>query len=337
MKKHKEERIIVISDTHFGDSSQLLDRERTVEDFMVALSDNGRISEIILLGDILDLWVKTTVPAMRKARFFIRKISEIQGLSYITYVPGNHDHQMFLDAFRLEQDLKIMQGDLSTPRFQPARSYGETLLSSLADPRSKVRFSMVYPFIVREIAGKKILFTHGHHLDFYASDFGWFKTFWLGRHIIKKRRKKATLHDIEMANIPFCGAMSMAPWVPELVEEGLKYYHIITFFAKYFHSRRNLESPLRDTLIRENYDEIMGLLPLFECGDVSCFIFGHTHGPGVGRVPNSDLIVANTGSWTSANNDEHPSKTWVEVMGDGSIELYALKGKNAILIESDRI
>ncbi|MDD5747836.1 MAG: metallophosphoesterase family protein [Actinomycetota bacterium] len=332
------EKILAISDTHFGDASQLLNDEETVEKFISMLSSRRELSEIILLGDILDLWVKTTVPALRCARAFIRRVSELESIKRITYVPGNHDHQMFMDAFRLEQDVRIMQGNLTTPRFQPARSYGETLLSALSSHGSKAQFSMVYPFVVREVTGRKVVFTHGHHLDFYASEFGWVKTFWFGRRVIKKRRKKATLHDIEMANVPFCGAMSSAPWVPELVSEALKYYHVITFFSKLFRSRRSQVSPLRDTLIRENYDEIQGLLPLLEITGASCFVFGHTHRPGMGRIQGSGLLVANTGAWTRGEDESIPAKTWVEIGASGDVELYEMKdGASSIVAKENLI
>ena len=319
----RDERVVVVSDTHFGDSTELLIDCDLIEEFASVLEGGKRVSELILLGDILDLWVKTTIPAMRKARAFIERITQVKNLKRILYIPGNHDHQMFLDAFRLEQDIKIMRGDLSAPRFEPVREYGETLLSALSSRRSGVAFYMVYPFIVREVEGTKIVLTHGHHLDFYASEFGWAKTFWLGRHIIKKRRKKATLHDIEMANIPFCGAMSAAAWVPELVAEGLKYYHVISFFAKILHSRRVSVSPLRDTLIRESYDEIEGLIPLFGVPGARGFVFGHTHRPGMGWIPDKDILVVNTGSWTKGDEGV-PTKTWVEIEGDGRIRLFSL-------------
>jgi UDP-2,3-diacylglucosamine pyrophosphatase LpxH len=330
--KSNRGKIIAISDTHFGDSSSLLDKNSLVDRLAGVLADRGRVSELILLGDILDLWVKTSVPALRKARYFIDTLSRLENIERIVYVPGNHDHQMFLDAFRLEVDVRVMQGDLTIPRFMPARAYGETVISGLAHPKTKVHFSMTYPFIVREVAGKEVIFTHGHHLDFYAASHGWARTFWLGRHIINKRRKKATLHDIEMANIPFCGAMSTAPWVPELVNEGLRYYRIISFFSRLFRAKSLQQSPLRDSLIKDNYQEIRQLLPQLECPRPACFVFGHTHRPGMGRLPDSEVIIANTGSWTRTEDGEVPARTWVEV--DGQVNLFSLTRSGDQLLET---
>jgi predicted phosphodiesterase len=338
--RHKEEpagKIIAFSDTHFGDSTQMLNDPELVDRFVSLLAARGEISELILLGDIVDLWVKTTVPALRDARYFMDRLSMLENVERIVYIPGNHDHQMFLDAFRLEVDVRVMQGDLSIPKFMPAREYGETLIAGLAHHKSKTAFSMTYPFVVRIANGKEIIFTHGHHLDFYAASFGWAKTFWLGRHIIKKRKQGATLYDIEMANIPFCGAMSVAPWVPELVTEGLRYYHVMTFFARLVRSKPVQQSPLRDSLIRENYEEIRGLLPLLGHPEPGCFVFGHTHRPGIGRIPETGMVVANTGAWTENGDEEVPSQTWVEVDGTGTVRLFRLAADRAELLYGETV
>lgn len=336
-KKAPEEagKIIAMSDTHFGDRTQMLDDERLVDRFMEVLADRGPVSELILLGDILDLWMKTTVPAMRQAKYFIRQLSRLTNVARVHYVPGNHDHQMFLDAFRMEVDVRIMQGDLSIPRFMPSRHYEDTTLTGLAHPGTKVRFPMTYPFIVRQVDGKNVVFCHGHHLDFYTASYGWAKTFWLGRHIIKRRRKKASLHDIEMANIPFCGAMSVWPWVPELVDEGLRFYRVINFFGQLFRSRDLLESPLRDSLIRENYGEIEQLLPQLGYAVPACFVYGHTHRPGLGKLPGLPTVVANTGCWTEQPDGDTPSRTWVEI--DGSVKLMKLGEAGPELLAEDVI
>jgi UDP-2,3-diacylglucosamine pyrophosphatase LpxH len=134
LKKNRNvsDKIVVLSDTHFGDKSQLLTDKHLVERFCEVLSGMGTISELILLGDIVDLWMKTIVPALKDARFFIDSLSQLANIRKVLYIPGNHDHQIFLDAFRLELDVRIMQGDLSIPRFMPARSYGDCILSGPA-------------------------------------------------------------------------------------------------------------------------------------------------------------------------------------------------------------
>ncbi|PKQ27491.1 MAG: hypothetical protein CVT63_07725 [Candidatus Anoxymicrobium japonicum] len=325
-------KIIAISDTHFGDKSQLLNDERLVDRFMEVLSGRGAIAELILLGDIVDLWMKTLVPALKHARYFFHSLSLLENVEKVMYIPGNHDHQMFLDAFRLEIDVRVMQGNLTVPKFMPARSYGDTILSGLAHPGSRIHFPMTYPFVSRRVNGKDVIFTHGHHLDFYATSYGWARTFWLGRYIIRRRRKKASLHDIEMANIPFCGAMSMWPWVPELVNEGLRFYHVISFFERLLHSNRLRESPLRDSLVKESYKEIEQLLPQLGHPHPAGFIFGHTHRPGLGKLPDADTTIANTGSWTRSPDKSIPVKTWIEV--DNDIKLFKLGREGPELLNS---
>jgi predicted phosphodiesterase len=323
-----------MSDTHFGDESALLVEPSLVNRLMEALAGRGQIEELILLGDVLDLWMKTTVPALKLAREFVDGLSQLTNVKKILYVPGNHDHQMFLDAFRLEVDVKVMQGDLTIPKFMPARHYGDSLLTGLAYPKSKAHFPMTYPFTAVQVGGKDVVFTHGHHLDFYATD-GWARTFWLGRHIIKQKKKKATLYDIEMANIPFCGAMSVWPWVPELVDEGLRYYHLINLFGRVFRSEKIAESPLRDSLVRDNYAEIDQLLPQLGFPSPACFVYGHTHRPGMGKLPSTGTVVVNTGSWTRQQDAEVPTRTWVEV--DGEVRLMRLGRSGPETISSEQL
>lgn len=329
-----EGRIVVISDTHFGDSAQVLNKGSMVDGLMEALAGRGPISELILLGDIFDLWVKTMIPALKDGRYFIESVSRLEGLGRVTYVPGNHDHQVFMNQFRLEMDVNVMQGNLSVPRFMPTRQYDDIPLRGLADPDSKVDFSMVYPYIVRQVNGKDVIFTHGHHLDFFDPDFGWARTFWLSKRMLKKRRKNATLRDIEITNLPFCGAMSMAPWVPEMVEGGIRFYQLINFFAKILQWNWMQKSVMRDTLIKDTYDEISGLLPMLGYPNPGCFVFGHTHRPGMGRLPDSYVAVANSGSWL-ANEDGIPYMTWLELGYD--VKLFRLVDGREELMYSEGI
>jgi UDP-2,3-diacylglucosamine pyrophosphatase LpxH len=333
-EKRLQGRILVISDTHFGDASMLLDDQDLVERFVEVLAARGPFSELVLLGDVLDLWVSTLMPALRSARRFIEAVSGLASVEKVVYVPGNHDHQMFMDAFRLEMEKLVAKGDLATPKFMPARTYDETLLSRLAHAPRREHVKMTYPFLVRRLGGREVVLTHGHHLDFYAASHGWARTFWLGRHILKKRRRQATLHDIEMANIPFCGAMSVAPWVPELVSEGLRYYHIISFFGRLFRSESMSRSPLRDSLIKENYEEIERLLPQLGYPRPACFVFGHTHRPGIGKLPGSEVAIANTGSWTRLEDEEVPSRTWVELDDAGEVKLFRLARDGEELLDN---
>ncbi len=326
-----------MSDTHFGDRTELLDDYLLVDRLFEVFASRGPIDELILLGDVLDLWVRIETVALRLARYFVERICALENVGRIVYVPGNHDHQVFMHAFNDESDRKVMAGDLSIPRFMPARSYSTTVLAGLARHPSVTDFTVTYPFLVRKVMGKKIVLSHGHHLDFYDSSFGWARTFWLGRHYIRKREKatggKVTLHDIEMANLPFCGAMSSAPWVPELVAGGLRFYRVLNFFANVFRKDEMQHGLRRDTLIKDNYDEIEGLLPLFGQADADCFIFGHTHCPGIGRVPSSGLLVANTGSWTVQDNANIPAMTWIELDGDVSLFRLAQSGPELLYSE----
>lgn len=309
-------KILAISDTHFGDDSQLLNRPELVDRLAEVLSRRGEIAELVLLGDILDVWMKPLTGALRDGKYFVEKITGLENIRKITFVPGNHDHQLFMDEFRNEMDQSIKKGNLSDPKFSTVRDYDGTTLSYVStDPEE--RFRMVYPFIVREVNGKEVIFTHGHHLDYFDKNFWWARTFWLSRRIINKRKKKkqsVNLHDIEKANLPFYGAMSVNPWVPELIQTELRLYSILNFFGRLFRKKAKI-SPRRDTLIKENYDEIEKFLPLLNHQKPGCFVFGHTHRPGKGKITGSDIDVINTGSWVEVD-EGIPNMTWAEIGKD---------------------
>ena len=319
-------KIVALSDTHLGDHSELLIDSRLVDRLCDVLAGRGQIGELVLLGDVVDLWVNRETTALGRARYFIESICALPNITRIVYVPGNHDHQMFMFNFYDEMNRKVRAGDLSLPHFLPARSYPTTLLSGIAgDPRVK-DFSMAYPFIVRRVAGRKVVLSHGHHLDFFDRSFGWARTYWLARYFIAarggKRKKKITLQELELANLPFYGAMAVTPWVPEIVIGELRFYSFINFFARLFRKGELKKGLRRDTLIQENYKQIGELLPLFDQADADCFVFGHTHRPGVGRVPDSSLVVGNTGSWVRQEGKDVPSMTWIEL--DDKMSLYQL-------------
>lgn len=329
------DKLLVISDTHFGDKTELLNDVYLVERLCAALAERGEITELVLLGDVLDLWVKRFVPALRQARYFVECLAALPNVKRITYVPGNHDHQVFMDAYREEVDARVRGGDLTLPEFTPVRDYTDTVLHGLAPRESDVPWSMHYPFIVRRVNGKDVVLCHGHHLDFYDSEFGWARTFWMRRRVMHRRNKPVTLKDIEMAILPFCGAMSVAPWAAELVDEGLRFYRVINFFAKLFRQSDMQQSPRRDSLIKDNYDEIAGLLPLFGEPVAAGFVFGHTHMPGVGKMPGSGVTVANTGSWVRPEDPAVPNMTWVELTYD--VKLYTLGDAGPELMYSESI
>jgi UDP-2,3-diacylglucosamine pyrophosphatase LpxH len=332
--KRQISKIIVISDTHFGDESMLLHDEELADKFVSVLANRGEVSELILLGDILDLWAKTPVPALKKAQRFIGSLSGLDNVKKMVFLPGNHDHELFLAAFCQELDKRIKGGDLSMPDFQPARHYPDSMLRGLAPPGTSEEFPMTYPFVVRDFGGRKVLFTHGHHLDYFASSFWWARTFFLSKWLLGKRKRrreqeKVTLHDIEMANIPFYGALADIPWAPELADRLMYYYRIVSFFTNLFRRR----SPLRGSDISKNFDEIELLLPLFERPRPAGFVFGHTHEPGLGKIEETGMVVANTGGWVVEKGV--PLMTWVEV--DTHVELYSMDNGRSELIESEAL
>ena len=158
-------------------------------------------------------------------------------------------------------------------------------MSGLADPGTGADFSMTYPFIVqrRSTATRSSSRTGTTWTSTPISRLG--AHLLAGRHIMKKRRKKATLHDIEMANIPFLRSDVRAPWVPELVRQALRYYRILNCFAQAVQvGEPAAVAPARFIRSRRTTTRSACFCLSSEHPRPACFIFGHTHRPGIGQA-----------------------------------------------------
>jgi UDP-2,3-diacylglucosamine pyrophosphatase LpxH len=97
-------RIIVCSDLHFGVEGSTLSKPAVVDDFSEELSEDEKIDELILLGDVFDLWKVTPDKAISSSKYFMSKIGGVA--NKITYVVGNHDYHAFLMC----QESKFLDG-----------------------------------------------------------------------------------------------------------------------------------------------------------------------------------------------------------------------------------
>lgn len=308
--------ITVISDTHFGDGEDIMSRAEEVDGLVETMAERGAGQRLVLLGDILDLWKSTLHDCIRAGEYFFRRISLLEGMREIVLVPGNHDHEILMYHYRRQVADALREGDLSPPPFEPVKRYADPFLKGLLHPDSEASMRVEYPYHLFDSGGKKVVLAHGHHLDFFASSFGCLKTFWLSRRILGRRMKKPTLKEIELTNLPFYGTLSLTPLVPEIVASEYRFYGAIRFLSRLARRPSMRESRLRDALIKDQYDEIGQLLTLFEHPEPDCFIFGHTHRAGMGRLPDRRTVVVNSGSWLERKSERVPTRTWVEIKRD---------------------
>jgi UDP-2,3-diacylglucosamine pyrophosphatase LpxH len=168
---------VVLSDLHFGDSRCSLHSMATVRAFVDRLQNFKPLTEIILLGDILDLQLANWAQAVegkfldgpRKRavgfRYFINHLLHETGCKSVIYVPGNHDYRVF-DYHSIEKSLlkPLHEGKKLSGKISFFRSFSPSFLQGiLAAPEAKI--TVVYPHHSMIVNGTRIVLTHGHFFD----------------------------------------------------------------------------------------------------------------------------------------------------------------------------
>ena len=169
----------VISDLHLGEDNSVMTYEKTEDkhylvgkliDKIKEVSDlpNGRrVPELVLLGDIFDLSLAPYDEALDSVRKFINQICDADLFDAITYVPGNHDHHMWIQVMEHETFIKKIAGRETVPVpprvTQPGKPWPNTFLDGLLPPSaSDVTLQVAYPNRLLEVAGTRIFMHHGH-------------------------------------------------------------------------------------------------------------------------------------------------------------------------------
>ncbi len=177
--------VVVISDTHFGEDMATLgatthDVTRrapaaaTLAYLFRALEQLGPLDEIVLLGDIWEMWGAPFALARREAAPFLARLSSLP-VERITYVPGNHDYHLLIQHIEQDQTAYLRRGEQPPRRYRPDYTYTDSFLVGLVGPQVRDRFVVKYPDYVRTVGGRRVVFHHGHHLatlkggDLFAS------------------------------------------------------------------------------------------------------------------------------------------------------------------------
>jgi len=118
----------------------------------------GKIDELIIVGDFMDFSLTSLRGAYQNARDFFGIIGKLHSVEEILYLPGNHDHHLWLELVETEEVIeKIKQGHIPLPMDQYVdklvdRSFGdkskEIFLNSLLPERNdgtKMRLKVKYP------------------------------------------------------------------------------------------------------------------------------------------------------------------------------------------------
>jgi UDP-2,3-diacylglucosamine pyrophosphatase LpxH len=322
------DRTVVISDTHFGEAGALLADPAVLQRLTDELALGGPVGQVILLGDIWDLWRSDLTSAMLASRPCFAALSALPGLRSLVLVFGNHDYHLY---FNLAENRALREaGRQGRVPAQPDPFLQEdagSLREVLCIPRH-IEFTVEYPFHLMEWQGRKVMLTHGHQVDFFARRFWWARTAWLARSAIKRVRG-VSASDLELYNAPFFEALYLFGRVPEFSRRTSRWYRYMQRAARLLGiSTPGRASYRRFTSVDENTREITAMLTELYPGHLpDVFIFGHTHRAGSGRIEvgggpaGHPLVVYNTGSWLE--EESATPATWLEL--DGEIKGLSLR------------
>jgi UDP-2,3-diacylglucosamine pyrophosphatase LpxH len=289
----------VISDVHFGSGSSTLSDVKKAEQLIWEIwRYGGGCDELVLLGDIFDFWRTRPERAIRESRPFLKKLSELD--LKMTYVVGNHDHHLVVMNRENNLQERVARGDLFS-LYTPCLAWRLVI--------DGMSFDMRYPMYNARIAGKNLLFAHGHHLG--------------GEHafsvqVVRGLRKlsgeQITPADIEMLMTYAYESIYRSSSVGEMMEIEERLWRASDLFKKV----KTGIFGTKYTPVEKQYDSILKFIRDHYPGKVDGFIYGDTHRAGLFRKDGGPLAV-NTGSFIHENGKVHleHSDTYLLYSEDG--------------------
>jgi UDP-2,3-diacylglucosamine pyrophosphatase LpxH len=357
--------IIVLSDLHFGEDDATLgvgpstspESEERVNVLADQLEALGPLDELVLLGDIFELWTASFARAHREAACFLARMGSLP-LERIVYLPGNHDHHLLIEHIELEDAARVRRGEAPQREYLPHRQYADSFLEGLLPPAARDKLVVKYPDHVRTFNGKRLVFHHGHHLATLRGG----DLFSTGPLFIIERLEGVglsllTRKELEKGSTIFYEMMYSAALGEGTRTRMNEIWDWIQFRQRDWRALRRLvlrrlgfpssenvrgtermdiecfEGPAR-WLFRLMAEE--GSLE----GAPDCYIFGHTHRSGIYRIPASEtegspaFYLVNSGCWLvepAKENREHVNT--LVVIGE-EVGIYRLEGGELRLKDS---
>lgn len=163
----------------------------------------GGISDLVLLGDIVDLSLASYRNCALQAREFFRQLLWGVLPGALVWVPGNHDHHLWVQVCEEEYiEAPLREGSLPGEFARitgPGKGTGAMnrhnrgvqFLLGLLPPHIRERFWLAYPNYVTACGGENLLFHHGHFFDQRVS--------WIGTTLVEAQN----LSELEVFNAPY--------------------------------------------------------------------------------------------------------------------------------------
>lgn len=317
---------VILSDLHFGDSRCSLHSMKTATAFVDYLQKYSPVTEIILLGDILDLQLANWAQAVegrfldgpRKRavgfRYFINFLLEQTGCRSVIYVPGNHDYRVF-DYHSVEKSLltPLREGRKLSGKISFYRAFSPSFLQGiLSNPGAGIK--VVYPHYSMSVNGTRIVLTHGHFFDptqAFNHEIG--KVFVRIPELQKKQIPKIR-HDYFRRVSFYQTVVSGLSMRRELREWFNNIYQPVTELTNRLHhrSRKSFVTPA----IKRSIEQYVRYC--CRSKKIEGVVFGHTHRAGKAKLNGGQVkYVWNAGTFLRESK-RSPTGTFLTIRHDGT-------------------
>jgi UDP-2,3-diacylglucosamine pyrophosphatase LpxH len=311
------EKVAVISDFHLGDNLSTLTSAAVAESLVCAVRDLGTLDELILLGDVFDLWQAPTGRAIEMGKVLLPGLFQLDNVRKFVYIPGNHDHHVCRMFYEEEMGRRLRQGNLEPPGLSIPPTTDCPVMAPLMPEGATAPLVMTYPMHQLTVQGKTVLFTHGHLLGFFERNL-WMRKAVMSTLLLSKG-ESLSMEDVENFASPYYEMLALSTSMPGVVDGRYRLYRAMTRAGKALGlAGESRESSLRDTTVEQNAVEIEAFLDQFCEDKPDYFVYGHTHRPGKMTLPLSGVTAVNAGCWL-ANGFANSVNTLVYISDDAHI------------------
>ena len=167
---------VILSDLHFGVPECSLNLEPVSAALRDFLRRHTNIEEVIFAGDILDVNISSFTRAIegntdsvqcgfREWLAYLFEDVRIK-IGRIVYIPGNHDYKVW-DILSTDKAFVQPYSNGEVPKNLPLMkaTFENPFIKGVAPLVIRDRFIVIYPDYEFDLAGRKVVVTHGHYLD----------------------------------------------------------------------------------------------------------------------------------------------------------------------------
>jgi len=219
-------RIAAISDMHLGAPTSYLTVESVRQRLLRSVVDHakGHLDLLVLVGDVIDLTVgRAPEPWVAAREFFAWMGTWPVDIGRIVYIPGNHDHHVWVMLAEYMEVLSKIGSLASTPvggeNTNPLLGTAYPFWTPMHNlfPRElseKVVFAYPFFYFPETITDTRFVFHHGHYFDRQITPLAGFAG-----------KRYRSLAKIEAFNLPYIESLYyLCSWDPLVQKTELFFY-----------------------------------------------------------------------------------------------------------------